>query len=187
MTAEAIDAQKRLIAALPRLRRFSYVLLGDMRHADRLVEAAIARITGKWSANGSALDDELEWLKVATDIFLVEFADWMLDTPRRTKHAAGNGRGEDERASLIRRAMLALPSRQRATMALVCIEGLSYADAATVMGMPTEALVTSLAATRKALAEDAEQLDERFGIDQTTPPIECIEQADANLKLAMPS
>ena len=51
------------------------------------------------------------------------------------------------------RAMAALPDEQRAAVALVLIEGMSYRDASAVLGVPQGTLTSRLARGRAALVQ----------------------------------
>ena len=61
------------------------------------------------------------------------------------------------------RAMQALPSEQREALLLVAVEGMSYAEAAGVLGIPSGTLMSRLAraraALRRATDEDREAED----------------------------
>ena len=63
--------------------------------------------------------------------------------------------GEDLRADAqaVRDAILALPDDQRLAVALVLIDGLSYAEAAEVMGVPAGTLTSRLVRGRQTLIQ----------------------------------
>ena len=61
----------------------------------------------------------------------------------------------DDRLMLqsVRTAMATLPEDQRAVLHLVCVEGLSYAEAAQTLGIPQGTVMSRLSRARRALAE----------------------------------
>ncbi|MFN6955460.1 MAG: RNA polymerase sigma factor [Acetobacteraceae bacterium] len=151
-----------LIALLPRLRRFARSLAGHPDRADDLVQDACERAL-KGQAGfvpGTRFD---AW------VFRILRNAW-LDSHRRRaarggEHAdldaAGDIAGEDGRvASGFRdelmdaeRALLRLPPEQREALVLTCIEGLTFAEAAEVLGIPAGTVMSRSARGRIALAE----------------------------------
>ena len=55
------------------------------------------------------------------------------------------------------RAMQALPSEQREALLLVAVEGMSYAEAAAVLDIPSGTLMSRLARARAALRRATEE------------------------------
>lgn len=151
-----------LIALLPRLRRFARALAGSADHADDLVQEACERaLRGKASfVPGTRFD---AW------VFRILRNAW-LDTHRRRAARGGDHAaldpfadlpGEDgRRTSAARddvmdaeRALLRLPPEQREALVLTCIEGLTFAEAAEVLGIPAGTVMSRSARARIALAE----------------------------------
>ena len=54
-------------------------------------------------------------------------------------------------ANEVRKAMQSLPEEQREAVALVCVEGLAYREAAEALGVPIGTLTSRLARGREAL------------------------------------
>jgi RNA polymerase sigma-70 factor (ECF subfamily) len=54
-------------------------------------------------------------------------------------------------ANEVRKAMQSLPEEQREAVALVCVDGLAYREAAEVLGVPVGTLTSRLARGREAL------------------------------------
>lgn len=54
-------------------------------------------------------------------------------------------------ANEVRKAMQSLPEEQREAVALVCVDGLAYREAANVLGVPIGTLTSRLARGREAL------------------------------------
>lgn len=149
-----------LLALRPRLRRFACGLAGSLEEGDDLVQAtyqrAIERIA-QWQP-GTRLDS---W------VFRIAHSIWV----SRLRHAAVRaGRGEpvdpdslvgsdgqralDARLQLadVRRLVAELPEEQRVALMLVAVDGMSYAEASQVLGVPPGTLASRLARARSALA-----------------------------------
>lgn len=158
--AGAPDIVDRIVALLPRLRRFALTLTRGEDDADDLVQAcierALARLDG-WKAD-TRLDS---WLfKIMQNLWIDQAR------ARRTRGAADdldsadNIAGSDGRhvtgvrlelqATLT--AVLRLPEEQRAVVGLVLIEGLAYREAAEVLDIPIGTVMSRLARARSALA-----------------------------------
>ena len=59
----------------------------------------------------------------------------------------------------VRRLVSELPAEQRAALMLVAVDGLSYGDAADVLGVPAGTVASRIARARLALAEALEGKD----------------------------
>jgi RNA polymerase sigma-70 factor (ECF subfamily) len=136
-----IEALKSATAALlPRLRRFGIMLSGSTIEADELVQAACLRafehiwIDGRRSAKAR----RHEPLEAA-------------------EHVSGGDGQEiaDQRLTLaaVRRALSELPEEHRTVAVLVCVDGLSYKEAADVLGIPVGTVMSRLYRGRQALHE----------------------------------
>lgn len=144
---------------MPRLRRFAYGLTGSIDAGDDLVQSACERALSRahlWEP-GTRLDSWMFrimqnlWVddrragrrrELATDVTLLD--------------AMTGGDAEAElqgRLDLaaVRRRIAALPEDQRAVLLLVSVEGLSYKDAASVLGIPIGTVMSRLARARLAL------------------------------------
>ncbi|MGD9536541.1 MAG: RNA polymerase sigma factor [Alphaproteobacteria bacterium] len=145
-------------ALLPRLRRFARGLTGNASDADDLVQAACVKAlcnADGWT-NGTRLDS---WL------YRIVHTAW-LDELRRRRHrvSANLDEAEEEaggdvvahvearlRLEEVERLMADLPVEQRAVLLLVCVEGLGYREAASVLGVPVGTVMSRLARARAAL------------------------------------
>lgn len=143
---------------LPRLRRFARALTRHVADADDLVQVGLERalMTMDTLAADSRLDS---WM------FRVMRNAWTDETRRRGRWdrvlapeeagaTVGDATSEADFAFLsIQRAMEKLPDEQRIAVALVLVEGLSYRDAADVIGVPVGTLTSRLARGREALQD----------------------------------
>jgi RNA polymerase sigma-70 factor (ECF subfamily) len=157
LDADQISAQ--IATLLPRLRRFARALTGQAADADDIVQTAVERALLRFGQfqEGTRLD---AWL------FSIVRNAWIDETrarARRSRVFAAAELGEhvgDDGANLMHakleandmwRAMSALPPEQREAVALVCIEGLGYREAAEALGVPQGTLTSRLARGREAL------------------------------------
>jgi RNA polymerase sigma-70 factor (ECF subfamily) len=115
------NVHDRIVALLPRLRRFARNLTRNPHDADDVVQIALERALLK-------LD---QWRSDA------RLDSWMLDR-------------EVERLS-VQSAMARLPEEQRTAVSLVLVEGLPYKEAAEVLEIPIGTLTSRLARARQAL------------------------------------
>jgi RNA polymerase sigma-70 factor (ECF subfamily) len=160
-----LDAfQRELIDLLPRLRRFARSLSRDLADADDLVQTALERALRRRRtfSPGTRLDS---WM------FAILRNAWIDEARARSRRARIAGSTEeaeavadarvpdfDQRlaATAMERALAALPEDQRTAIFLVLVEGLSYAEAAKVVGAPVGTLTSRLVRGRTALAAQLE-------------------------------
>ena len=151
-------AADELVAALPRLRRFARALAGNREEADDLLQSGCERALAKqhqWQP-GTRFDS---WM---FRILQTIWCDRM--RARRTDSAplgeavlavavGDDGRAVDDRIMLARTrvAMARLPTDQRVALALVSVEGLSYAEAARVLQVPMGTVMSRLSRARQRL------------------------------------
>lgn len=148
-----------IVALLPKLRRFARVLSGQPADADDLVQVVVERALVRLDQyqRGSRLD---AWMFT---MMRNAWIDEVRSRGRRSKVFApeedGVAVGEDGAAIVeskldaldVQAAMACLPEEQRTAIALVCIEGLAYREAADAMGVPMGTLTSRLARGREAL------------------------------------
>jgi RNA polymerase sigma-70 factor (ECF subfamily) len=153
------DIGRQVVEHLPRLRRFAYALTGDRDRGDDLVHDTIVRAlsrTEQWQP-GTRLDS---WMfRIAQNLYLDQARQ------RRTRGESADvaeleglqsSDGRDVVESRFnfeaaKRGMASLPEPQRVLVALVCIEGLSYKEAASALGIPVGTVMSRLARARQAL------------------------------------
>ena len=151
--------QRELVELLPRLRRFARTLTRDLSDADDLVQRAVERALlrrTQWIA-GSRLDS---WM------FTIMKNAWIDETRQRGRRnrllrpaeegdrvadPAAPGLESHLAAASVEQAVAALPEDQRIAVALVLVEGLSYAEAAEVLDVPVGTLTSRLVRGRAAL------------------------------------
>ena len=150
-----------LLAILPRLRRFAVSLSRDRADADDLCQAALERglqAREQWQP-GTRLDS---WMyRIMRNLWIDEGRSRQRAVRTFAPEEAGEhvGYAGDQHVeahvmlSDVDRAMQALPDDQREAIALVLVEGLSYKEAAEILGVPMGTLTSRLVRGRGALIE----------------------------------
>lgn len=153
--------QADLVALLPRLRRFAQALSGRPEQADDLVQEACERALRSQDGftPGTRFDS---WMfRILRNLWL--------DSHRRRAARGGVHETLDDADSIpgvdgtsvtmnlldlrdAERALLRLPHDQREALVLTCIEDLTYAEAASVLGVPPGTVMSRAARGRMALA-----------------------------------
>ena len=154
------ELRGRIVELLPRLRRFAYGLAGDLDRADDLVQETCVRAlanAAQWQP-GTRLDswmyriaqncwfDQMRAKKVRGDV---------VDIESQTQLAGCDGRDITEhRQSLaaVSEKLSGLPRDQQILVGLVCIDGLSYKEAAETLGLPIGTVMSRLSRARQSLA-----------------------------------
>jgi RNA polymerase sigma-70 factor (ECF subfamily) len=150
-----------LIASLPQLRRYALAVCRDSDLADELVQETCERALVSGLPDGDTPFNA--WL------FTIARNRWF-DRLRQRK-ARGEHESVDDHADLadpyahdeamqarhtlvkVEQAMQKLPPEQQELMHLVCVEELSYKEAAAVVGVPIGTVMSRLARARVRLAE----------------------------------
>ena len=160
--AVANDFRATLLDVLPQLRRFARSLTGNRHDGDDLMQATVERVLERgWPAGVAArpwmfticknlfIDDRRALAVRVKAAALPELADEPVVSGEQV--ALGEiGLAEVERA------MAGLPDEQRLVLALVAVEGMSYREAAEVMGTPAGTVMSRLARARAALVRQLE-------------------------------
>jgi RNA polymerase sigma-70 factor (ECF subfamily) len=154
------DFARQVVALLPRLRRFGAGLTGSLDAADDLVQAACERALRAPDrfTPGTRLD---AWMfRIMRNIWIDQRraqgrAGPMTSEPETLAELLGeDGRRVTEANLTLDRvwaAMDALSEDQRSVLVAVCVEGLSYADAAELLGIPPGTVMSRLFRARKGL------------------------------------
>ncbi len=149
------DLRTALTALLPRLRRFGISLTGSSAAADILVRNACERVLRRSSQARNATRTDALVYGIMRDLWADEQRD---RGPLRPNDAAvataiAGKDGGDRRITLaaVRQALATLPAEHRTVLVLVCVDGLSYQEAAEVMGVPVDTVRTRLSRGRQDL------------------------------------
>jgi len=158
----SLDTIRSQIAALvPRLRRFALSVTGKRADADDLVQDTLERALrhlDQWEP-GTRLDG---WMfRIAQNLFIDakraarRRRAVFVDTEATMVDAAYDGERAVEALMAWREtcaALSTLPEDQRSVIALVLIDGMTYRDAADVLGVPIGTVTSRLARGRETLA-----------------------------------
>jgi RNA polymerase sigma-70 factor (ECF subfamily) len=153
------EIRARMVAVLPRLRRFAYALTGSTEQGDDLVQDACLRALSRvdlWQP-GTRLDS---WMyRIAQNIWLDrlranKIRGEVVDIDMMEGVGGADGRVITESELTLQAVLTAmgqLPTEQRAMVALVCIEGASYKEASEIAGVPIGTVMSRLARARRTL------------------------------------
>ena len=153
------EFRTRMVEFLPRLRRFAIALAGDVDQGDDLVQETCLRALSRvdqWQP-GSRLDS---WMyRIAQNLWLdrTRARRWRPEVfdPEVVEALPGeDGRTVvEDRLTLeaVLGAMTQLSPEQQVLVALVCIDGVSYKEAAEITGTPIGTVMSRLARARREL------------------------------------
>jgi len=145
---------------LPMLHALAWRLLGDAGEAEDVVQESLVKLwvnSRGWQPSGGGLG---AWLRrIATNA--------CLDRLRRPRVLSGESLPEradespaadvlidrERRRAAVQAAILALPDRQRAAIVLTYHEGISNAEAASILGIGVKALESLLVRARQGLSQ----------------------------------
>jgi RNA polymerase sigma-70 factor, ECF subfamily len=147
-----------LVILLPRLRRFSLAVTGNVQDAEDLLHSALER----------ALRHEASWQRgTRLDSWMFRIVRNLWIDERRAKRnqdvsleVAGDAVLEDDRSETAehlldlaqaRRALLSLPEEQRSVLCLVVLEGMTYQEAAATLDVPIGTVMSRLSRARAAM------------------------------------
>ena len=143
---------------IPRLRRYARLLTGDAVRADDLVQDTLERACRKWSLwrphpSGGGLRSWL--LSIMHNLFVNQLRDNAhlgqdveLDEGNEPAH---HPELHSHTRLDLEAALAELPAPLREVILLVCLEELSYAEAAQVLGTPVGTVMSRLSRARERL------------------------------------
>jgi RNA polymerase sigma-70 factor, ECF subfamily len=159
MVAPLDRNRTEMLAFLPRLRRFAFALTGRAADADDLVQDTIERALRNLDrfTPGTRMDS---WMfRIAQNLWIdasrAKRTRGQTAPLEEAEQVSLDGRRAAEARLMLSetsRALAELPEEQRAVVALVLIDGLSYREAAAVLEVPIGTVTSRLARGREALA-----------------------------------
>ena len=171
MTSQNDDLRMQLVALLPRLRRFARGLAASRDEGDDLLQQACEKALTRLHQfePGSHLDRWMFQILKTTHIDRRRQAH-----RRRTADLTDDvvalvpfdARIEEQTAARqdlarVREAVMTLPEEQREVLMLVVVDGLSYQDAADIIGVPPGTVMSRLSRARQKLARSIETVPSR--------------------------
>jgi len=156
MVNSVTEVRTQIAVLLPRLRRFGRTLARTREDADDLVQTAIEKAltrTDQWTP-GTRLDSWMFRIMQTTWIDEVRARDRRGQTfvhEEEGEHVGVGSHDAQVDAMAVRKAVARLGDDQRAVVGLVLVEGLSYQEAAEVLGIPVGTLTSRLARARESL------------------------------------
>jgi RNA polymerase sigma-70 factor (ECF subfamily) len=161
MTGKAVEDQ--LVAFLPNLRRFAISLCRSRDLADDLVQTACERALANATSFQEGTRFDAWMFRILRNLWIDHARRQRTAGPQEdieAHHELAGGSGEREaetRLTLksVAEAIDGLGEEQREVLLLVCVEELSYKEAADVLGVPIGTIMSRLARARRNLAEAA--------------------------------
>lgn len=163
MSRALLDIGPQIVALLPRMRRFARSLTRSIEEADDLVQASCEKAIARADQfePGSRLDSWVFRIMHTTHI------DGLRSRARREASMSADFDIEqvgfdarvheqtEARSDLtkIRSEIERLPDEQRVVLALVCVDGLAYQQAADILGVPIGTVMSRLSRARRKLAQ----------------------------------
>lgn len=155
MTQDMIDIVGPII---PSLRRYARALLRDAVAADDLVQDTLERAIGRWHQRREDASTRAWLLTILHNLAI----NTMRRNNRRGVAVAIDAVEESTMATLpsqeaglaqrdVLRAIAQLPEDQRTLLLLIALEGVSYAEAATITGVPVGTVMSRLSRGRERL------------------------------------
>lgn len=150
-------------ACIPALRRYATALLRNREDADDLVHDSLVRALDKLHTRRDDADVRAWLFAIMHNLFISQLR-------RQKSRPAGEPINESHEATLTLRpdqesslqfrdlveALNRLPVEQRSVLLLVSVEDLSYAEAASVLGIPIGTVMSRLARGRERLRQMTE-------------------------------
>jgi RNA polymerase sigma-70 factor (ECF subfamily) len=152
------DRKAAILAEIPRLRRYARALLRDRDSADDLVQDCLERALGRME-NWRTGDNPRRWLFTIMHHLFVDQARKskrraevvMLTLDDSEAMSSPAQQVESIASREIIDALQAISPERRAALVIVGIEGFSYAEAATMLGIPAGTLMSRVARGREEL------------------------------------
>lgn len=158
---------------IPRLRRYARLLTGDATRADDLVQDTLERACRKWSLWRPGPDGQglRAWL---LSIMHNQFLNTLRDATQDKAFVELDDSNEPAHDPLflthtqmdLAHALAQLPALLREVILLVCVEELSYGEAAKVLGVPVGTVMSRLSRGREGLRRLMEGPSERLAPTQ---------------------
>jgi RNA polymerase sigma-70 factor (ECF subfamily) len=155
-----VDLHSALVALLPRMRRFAMSLAPSTVGAEALVRAAYDRAMSRQARFQTDARLVARMYRIMWNLFLDEnigLEDRRQSGPDAAREVspavAGACSEKDMTLAGARRAFADLPEHERTLLILICVDRMSYKEAAAVLDIPVDAIASRMARARQALHE----------------------------------
>ncbi len=149
--------QNEITAHLGALRRFAFALTGDATEADDLVQESLARVISHRMRLGGVKNLRSYLFRVARNAHIdnakrnrrsaeVVPLDWVAPSLQTAPSQADHIEMRE-----LEHALTRLPEDQRQVILLVAYEGISYREAADILGVPIGTVMSRLSRARESL------------------------------------
>lgn len=152
--------KEQIKALLPALRRFALSLTGNLADADDLLQSTVERLLSKPVPEQTEL---AAWaFKICRNLWIDQHRAAKVRQDATTKPELQAGATFDNEAQVttalklreVEQAIQRLPEDQRVVLSLIAIEGLSYKEAAAILGLPSGTIMSRLARARAKLTTE---------------------------------
>ncbi|HWX48506.1 MAG TPA: sigma-70 family RNA polymerase sigma factor [Roseomonas sp.] len=155
------DMVRLLEPMIPALRRYARALLRDRSAADDLVQDGLERALSRWHQRRIDGDARSWVFAILHNLAMNRMRQISRHGPHLTLEDAPEPGLPPLQESGLRhrdllRALNVLPDEQRSVLLLVAVEDLSYAEVATVLGVPVGTVMSRLARGRERLRQAME-------------------------------
>lgn len=143
-------------ACIPALRRYALALLRDRQDADDLVHDCLVRALDRLHTHRDAGDIRAWLFSIMHNLFVTQTRHSRArpDTAALDDESSQSAPGGQEmqlRWKELVGELNAMPDEQRAVVLLVCVEDLTYAEAARALGVPIGTVMSRLSRGRERL------------------------------------
>lgn len=164
MKAQEHEFRQRLLAMLPRLRRYCNALTGDMHSADDLLQSSVEKALRRWQQYQPGTEFE-RWMYRLCRNHWIDTMRTEKTSDELTDDMMVAGEGDNPEQQALTQAALgqmqthfnALSEGLRMALYLVAVEGRSYQEAADILDIPAGTVMSRLARARKQLAEASQR------------------------------
>lgn len=156
--AASADVNKHVQPLIPALRRYARSLVRNREMADDLVQDCLERVVSRWDQRRSEEGTRSWMFAIAHNLAVNRLRQQTVrgihigledvDEAMLVQPAGQEGR---IRQIELQRALQSLPQIQRDTVMLVCVDGLTYAEAAQELDVPIGTVMSRLARAREKL------------------------------------
>jgi RNA polymerase sigma-70 factor, ECF subfamily len=158
----------RMEACIPALRRYATSLLRNREEADDLVHDCLVRALDKLHTRRDDADVRAWLFAIMHNLFISQLRrkkSRPASEPLDETHESAMSLRPEQESNLQFRDLVAalnrLPVEQRSVVLLVTVEDLSYAEAASVLGIPVGTVMSRLARGRERLRQMTEEGEAR--------------------------